>query len=64
MEYLKEMWLRYPNLRLCQIIENAVRPYSITMGSDHGEHCIYFITDEKLRKSLKEFEKCLETGRL
>ena len=49
---IRKIWYRYPDLRLTQIIMNA-----LNMASDP-----YYIEDEKLKKALEEYiEKMEET---
>lgn len=44
---LKDYWLTHPELRLGQLIENAV-----TQRNNNNRHCCYYITDEELLKEI------------
>ena len=47
---IKEIWYKYPDLRLTQLIMNALK-----MNQDP-----YYVEDEKLEKALKEDIKQME----
>jgi hypothetical protein len=47
---IREIWYRYPSLRLTQLIMNALE-----MNSDP-----YYVEDSKLEKALKDLKKSLE----
>lgn len=50
LELIREIWYKYPDLRLTQLIMNALK-----MNQDP-----YYVEDEKLEKALKEDIKEME----
>ena len=47
---IREIWYKYPDLRLTQLIMNA-----LNMNQDP-----YYVEDEKLKKALEEYKKQTE----
>ena len=50
LELIKEIWHKYPDLRLTQLIMNALK-----IAGDP-----YYIEDDKLQKALKKYKKLSE----
>jgi len=50
LQLIREVWYQYPDLRLTQLIMNALR-----MNSDP-----YYVEDDKLHKALKEYKESTE----
>lgn len=48
LEVLKEAWLRHPDLRLGQLIDNA-------LNSHHNNLSLFYISDVKMQHLLKDF---------
>ena len=47
LELIEKIWTKYPDLRLCQLIENCIPPKGAT-------HCIYYVEDDILKEKLEE----------
>ena len=52
--YLARAWWRYPQLRLCQLLENACSVYEGIGPS--GQSCIYYVTDQAARFGLRDYD--------
>jgi hypothetical protein len=48
LDLIDQAWGKYPDQRLCQLIENA-------WGSPSHNHCLYNVEDDALEQSLMEF---------
>lgn len=55
MTFLFKLWLKYPSLRFCQLIQNAFRTSWTIDGKTHYDQGkdIYYIEDDEFIKQLK-----------
>jgi uncharacterized protein YihD (DUF1040 family) len=51
LEHLKEIWMKYPDLRLGQLISNIAPPQA----------SIFYLEDDTMLKRLKQYKKYLKS---
>lgn len=55
-EKVREIWKKYPDLRLGQLLDNAVVMHTLPIGQNH----IFLVEDEELVKALDGLEERLK----
>ncbi len=58
MEALEELWQRYPELRLSQLMSNAAR------ANGWDNHDLFYLTDGDLLKAIKTYPAHVAVARL